>query len=108
MGCCNTTVILKNGLLLCQEIRDDIGEPLPIGDADGSGYRCPAHNAAVNGAAGSLHLTGAAADLHHRDPAKLESVALRHCKDGEVGRYTWGCHVGSWNRGYVNRFVGNS
>ena len=108
VGCCDTTVILKNGLLLWQEIRDDIGEPLPIGDAGGSGYRCPAHNAAVYGAAGSLHLTGAAADLHYRDPHKLETVALKYVKDGEVGRYSWGCHVGSWNRGYVNPFVGNS
>lgn len=108
VDCCDTTVILKTGLLLWQEIRDDIGEPLPIGDAGGSGYRCPAHNAAERGAAGSLHLTGAAADLHYRNPAMLEAVALRHCKDGEVGRYSWGCHVGRWQRGYVNRFVGNS
>lgn len=110
VGCCDTTVIYKNSLLMWQEIRDDIGEPLPVGDAGGSGYRCPVHNAdpRVGGAAGSLHLTGAAADLHYRDPARLEVIALRHCTDGEVGRYSWGCHVGRWERGYVNRFVGNS
>ena len=104
VGCCDTTVILKTGLLLWQEIRDDIGEPLPVGDAGGSGYRCPVHNAAVNGAAGSLHLTGAAADLHYRNPERLKTVALHHVKDGEIGLYSWGCHVGIWNRGYVSQF----
>lgn len=34
---------------------------LPLNVA--SGYRCPAHNAAVGGAPGSKHLTGEAADI---------------------------------------------
>ena len=108
VGCCDTTVIYKPALLLWQEVRDDIGEPLPVGTAGGSGYRCPVHNAAqsVRGAANSLHLTGAAADLHYRSPASLKSVVLRHLTDGEVGLYDWGCHVGRWNRGYVSQFNG--
>ena len=108
VGCCTTTVIKKTALLTWQEIRDDIGEPLPVGGAGGSGFRCPVHNAdpSVGGAANSLHLNGAAADLHYKDPAKLKAAALRHVQDGEVGVYRWGCHVGEWERGYVSQFTG--
>ena len=106
VGCCKESVISKRIMDLAQEIRDDLGEPLSIGDAQGSGYRCPTHNAAVNGAAGSLHMISDAVDLHYRDPAKLKKVVLRHLTDGEVGLYPWGCHVGRWDRGYVSQFTG--
>lgn len=103
-GCCATTIIYKPALLVWQAIRDELGEPLSVGSSGGSGYRCPIHNAAVNGAANSLHMKGAAADLHYKNPSKLKSIAMRHVKDGEVGLYSWGCHVGIWNRGYVSQF----
>lgn len=103
--CCSVTVIYKPALLVWQAIRDEIGEPLAVGSAGGSGYRCSFHNREVSGAANSLHLTGAAADLHYKNPAKLKAVALKYVKDGEVGLYSWGCHVGLWNRGYVSQFV---
>ena len=45
-----------------------------------------------------------AVDLHYSDPTKLKAVVLRHLKDGEVGLYKWGCHVGRWDRGYVSQF----
>lgn len=108
VGCCKESVISKRIMDLAQEIRDDIREPLAIGSAGGSGYRCPIHNAdaAVGGAATSLHLISDAVDLHYRDPDKLKAVVLRHLKDGEVGLYPWGCHVGRWDRGYVSQFVG--
>lgn len=105
VGCCQESIISKRIMDLAQEIRDDLGEPLTIGTAGGSGYRCKAHNAEVQGAApNSLHTISEAVDLHYRDPDKLLTVVLRHLKDGEVGRYSWGCHVGCWDRGRVNRF----
>lgn len=108
VGCCTITVIYKPALLVWQAIRDEIGEPLTVGSSGGSGYRCPIHNAdpSVKGAAKSLHLNGAAADLHYKNPAKLKAVSMRHVKDGEVGLYVWGCHVGVWHRGYVSTFNG--
>lgn len=105
VGCCTESVISKRIMDLAQEIRDDLGEPLTIGSSGGSGYRCKAHNAEVQGAApNSLHTISEAVDLHYRDPDKLLTVVLRHLKDGEVGKYSWGCHVGCWDRGFVNRF----
>lgn len=105
VGCCTESVISKRIMDLAQEIRDDLGEPLTIGSSGGSGYRCKAHNAEVRGAApNSLHTISDAVDLHYRNPDKLLAVVLRHLKDGEVGRYPWGCHVGCWDRGFVNRF----
>lgn len=103
-GCCAESVISKRIMDLAQEIRDDLGEPLCIGTADGSGYRCKAHNAAVGGAGNSLHMISDAVDLHYSEPAKLKAVVLRHLTDGEVGLYKWGCHVGRWDRGYVSQF----
>ncbi len=107
VGCCTESVISKRIMGLAQAIRDDLGEPLTIGTAGGSGYRCKAHNAATSGASPtSLHTISEAVDLHYRDPDKLKAVVLRHLTDGEVGRYPWGCHVGCWDRGYVSQFVG--
>lgn len=103
-GCCTESVISKRIMDLAQEIRDDLGEPLCIGTAQGSGYRCRTHNAAVGGAGNSLHMISDAVDLHYSDPAKLKAVVLRHLTDGEVGLYKWGCHVGRWDRGYVSQF----
>ena len=44
---------------ILQPLRDAIGEPLTVS----SGYRCPALNRAVQGAADSQHVLGQAADL---------------------------------------------
>lgn len=104
VGCCSESVISKRIMDLAQAIRDDLGEPLEIGGAGGSGYRCPAHNKAVRGSARSLHLLSEAVDLHYKDPAKLKAVALRHVADGEIGLYDWGIHLGCWDRGYINQF----
>lgn len=107
IGCCTESVISKRIMDLAQAIRDDLGEPLTIGTAGGSGYRCKTHNAATSGASPtSLHTISEAVDLHYKDPDKLKAVVLRHLTDGEVGRYPWGCHVGCWDRGYVSQFVG--
>lgn len=107
VDCCAESVINKRIMDLAQEIRDDIGEPLEIATAGGSGYRCPVHNAETQGASPtSLHTISDAVDLHYRDPAKLKAATLRHLHDGEVGLYSWGCHVGRWDRGYISQFNG--
>lgn len=105
-GCCSESVISKRTMDLTQEVRDDLGEPLNIGGAGGSGYRCPAHNTAVKGSRNSLHMLSEAVDLHYKDPPKLKAVIMRHMPDGEVGLYDWGCHMGRWDRGYINEFNG--
>lgn len=106
-GCCTESKISKRIVEIFQKIRDDIGEPLEIGTAGGSGYRCEPHNAEVNGAGNSLHLLSEAVDIHYRDPARLKAVAKKYVADGEIGTYSWGCHVGAWDRGYVSEFTGN-
>lgn len=103
-GCCAESIVSKRMVDTFQAIRDDYGEAIEIADADGSGFRCRTHNAAVGGAVGSLHLTGDAFDLHCRNKAKLLSVVEKHITDGEIGTYNWGIHAGVWNRGFVNRF----
>ena len=104
-GCCRESIISKQMVEMFQRIRDDYGDSIEIATAGGSGYRCNTHNAAVNGAFGSLHKTGNALDLHCRDKEKLLTVVNRHITDGEIGVYSWGIHVGVWNRGFVNRFT---
>lgn len=103
-GCCKESIVSKRMVETFQAIRDDYGEAIEITTADGSGFRCRTHNAAVGGAVGSLHLTGDAFDLHCRNKAKLLSVVEKHITDGEIGTYNWGIHAGVWNRGFVNRF----
>lgn len=104
-GCCRESIISKQMVEMFQIIRDDYGDSIEIAQAGGSGYRCNTHNAEVNGAFGSLHKTGNALDLHCRDKEKLLVVVNRHITDGEIGVYSWGIHVGVWNRGFVNRFT---
>lgn len=107
-GCCTESVISKSIMQRAQAVRDEIAEPLDIALAGGSGYRCKTRNAdpTVRGAANSLHVTGHAVDLHHRNPHLLKQVILHHLDDGEVGLYSWGCHMGEWNRGYISQFNG--
>ena len=104
-GCCKESIISKQMVEMFQLIRDDYGDSIEIATAGGSGYRCNTHNAEVGGAYASLHMTGNALDLHCRDKDKLLSVVNRHITDGEIGVYSWGIHVGVWNRGFVNRFT---
>ena len=104
-GCCKESIISKAMVEMFQLIRDDYGDSIEIATAGGSGYRCNTHNAEVGGAYASLHMTGNALDLHCRDKDKLLSVVNRHITDGEIGVYSWGIHVGVWNRGFVNRFT---
>lgn len=104
-GCCKESIISKQMVEMFQRIRDDYGDSIEIAQAGGSGYRCSIHNSEVGGAYASLHMTGNALDLHCRDKEKLLVVVNRHITDGEIGVYSWGIHVGVWNRGFVNRFT---
>lgn len=104
-GCCRESIISKQMVEMFQLIRDDYGDSIEIAQAGGSGYRCSIHNSEVGGAYASLHMTGNALDLHCRDKEKLLVVVSRHITDGEIGVYSWGIHVGVWNRGFVNRFT---
>ena len=104
-GCCKESIISKQMVEMFQLIRDDYCDSIEIATAGGSGYRCSIHNSEVGGAYASLHMTGNALDLHCRDKEKLLAVVNRHITDGEIGVYSWGIHVGVWNRGFVNRFT---
>ena len=77
-------------------IRAKLGKPIGIVDSDGSGVRCPEHNAKVGGVATSYHLKGMAADLHcaTATPAEMKKAAEAVMgKTGGIGLYGWGIHV---------------
>jgi hypothetical protein len=64
-----------------------------------SGYRSPAHNAAVGGKSESMHPCGKAGDLHPEglSPGQLKEaieslISSGHIPDGGIGLYAWGCH----------------
>ena len=105
-GCCTESVISKRMVETFQQIRDEYGGPIEITSKDGSGFRCPFHNAYVGGSSKSLHLTGDAFDLHAGDKTRLLAVCEKIITDGEIGLYPWGVHAGVWDRGFVNRFNG--
>lgn len=105
-GCCTESVISKRMVETFQHIRDEYGGPIEITSKDGSGFRCPFHNAYVGGSSKSLHLTGDAFDLHAGDKTRLLAVCEKIITDGEIGLYPWGVHAGVWDRGFVNRFNG--
>lgn len=99
-GKCKHVEPPKKLQLLVDAIREKVGYPIIIT----SGYRCPAHNAAVGGAKNSVHMNGYAADLHIYAPnatanerkaltKKLQEVADELNTDGGVGFYSWGVHV---------------
>ena len=60
-----------------------------------SGYRCPAHNKAVNGADDSQHMYGRAADIiiNGVSPSEVALVAEIVFYDGGLSRYKGFTHV---------------
>ena len=71
--CCGTVKLLPGLLDMLEFIRSAWAVPMIVT----SGFRCAGHNAAVGGAAQSLHLRGAAADISAsaRDQALLREIA---------------------------------
>lgn len=63
--CCGEVQISAALVAYLETLRWAWGAPLIVT----SGYRCPAHNAEVGGAAKSRHLLGCAADIKPVDPA---------------------------------------
>ena len=59
-GCCSSTSIDSSLVIYLQNIRSHFGKAVNIS----SGYRCATHNKNVNGATGSRHAKGQAADIY--------------------------------------------
>jgi len=64
-----------------QAVRTGLGRPMVVT----SGFRCPAHNAAVGGAPGSLHLVGRAADIATSANLAHELVRVASSKMAGLG-----------------------
>lgn len=64
-GCGNK--VQQKLINMLQVIRDEAGIPIHVN----SGYRCPAHNAKVDGVKGSQHTLGVAADISCSKGAKF-------------------------------------
>lgn len=67
-GCCNTTKVDLDLVVILQKIRDHFGVATVIN----SGYRCPTHNKAIGGASQSYHMKGQAADINVKGIAPSE------------------------------------
>jgi len=88
--CCGAVRVDPELVQKLQQLRDRIGKPIAIT----SGYRCPAHNRAVGGAAQSQHMYGAAADITVKGMAP--ATVADHAEAigfGGIGRYSTFTHV---------------
>lgn len=83
-GKCTENYIDKDLIEKLEEVRISFGEPVKIT----SGYRCPAHNAAIGGAPGSSHMSGLAVDVKplNSTKEKLDKLyALCYDKFDNIG-----------------------
>jgi uncharacterized protein YcbK (DUF882 family) len=82
-----------------QALRDFIGKPIIIN----SGCRCPAHNAKVNGAANSGHITGQALDIYVRglDKFQLGGLIKEAHKNGLLSHLQY-CYLINRNKSSVH------
>lgn len=89
-GSCEKAEIDERLVSYLQRIRNHFGKPLEIS----SGYRCPAHNAAVGGVKGSRHVSGKAADFIVRDvsPGEIAKYAETIGLNG-IGLYDDFVHI---------------
>lgn len=74
-----------------QPFRDHVTVPVTVV----SGYRCPAHNASVKGAANSQHKRGVAVDISVRNktPRWVADKLQEMFNPGGLGRYKSWTHV---------------
>lgn len=80
-------IALANRLQL---MRDILGKPITIT----SGFRSPQHNQQIGGAAGSLHLSGMAADIQVQDMGPDDVFnRLAGIWSGGLGVYDYHVHV---------------
>ena len=82
----DTVMVDETLTVVLQCIRDHFGKPVTIT----SGYRTPAHNAAVGGAKSSQHLLGRAADIRVQGVSVEDVAAYTESLMpdwGGVGRY---------------------
>jgi len=104
---CKTPWLIRRRLRKLSRRLETLRKRLGHGIGILSGYRCPAHNAAVGGAKLSQHLYGRAADL--QVPKGQQSVyvvaasTIKAFRDGGIGVYpNGGVHVDM--RGYRARW----
>lgn len=79
--------LCRLGITVLDRLRDELGKPITVK----SGYRNAKLNAAVNGAKGSQHLLGEAADIVCYDNRKLFDIAKRLIEEEQitVGQLIW-------------------
>lgn len=89
--CCGEVHVDPEALMRLDRLRMLLDKPVFVT----SGYRCPAHNAAVGGAKNSLHLKGKAFDLPYGGAFGLQELLTRaqHAGFTGFGFYTRFLHV---------------
>jgi uncharacterized protein YcbK (DUF882 family) len=89
---CGKNEIKQSIIDLCQKVRDHFKVPVKVT----SGYRCPKHNASLEGSAkNSQHLLGTAADLVVTGitPDKVYYYCDKLNPKGGVGKYSSFTHI---------------
>lgn len=97
--CCGKCTINADLLMLLDEIRYIIGEPIYVT----SGCRCEKHNKEVGGARNSQHLLGKAADIWAEDtrPEELYNIACNQMPGyGGVIKYKTFVHIDTREKKY--------
>jgi uncharacterized protein YcbK (DUF882 family) len=93
-SCCGEVLIHTESMDRLQALRTKMGRPLIVN----SGYRCPAHNAALPGASPtSLHKLGRAFDISTKGPGwDSKQVTRLQGKAAVVGFNGIGVYRGGW------------
>lgn len=87
---CDETLINLDHIVKLQQLREDLNASIKIT----SGYRCPAHNAAIGGAKNSQHKKGNATDIQVSGMSPNEVQDACEGFDG-LGRYDTFTHIDS-------------
>lgn len=95
--CCGECGVTGQLVSTLEAFRQFTGRPILIN----SGYRCPAHNAAVGGVRDSQHTLGNAADVRvmGMSPDEVADAAERCGLWGGIGRYGTFTHLDVGPRG---------